>query len=84
MTFTFLPLFSLPRSKPRHLAPQPKTATAPIGTGLDGLIEALVGAQHILVMFRRSLANGNARKRLLRLSIRLIKIIAEIRKLQSA
>jgi hypothetical protein len=32
-------------------------------------------------MFRRSLSNGNTRSRLLRLSIRLIKIIAEIRKL---
>jgi hypothetical protein len=34
-------------------------------------------------MFRRSLTNGNARTRLLRLSVRLIKIIAEIGKLQS-
>jgi hypothetical protein len=76
--------FQLARSKPRHLAPQPKTMTTPTGAGLDGLIEALVAAQHILEMFRRSLTNGNARKRLLRLSIRLIKIVAEIRKLQSA
>ncbi len=76
--------FQLARSKPRHLAPQPKTSTAPVREGLDGLIDSLVAAQHILEMFRRSLANSNARKRLLRLSIRLIKIIAEIRKLQNA
>ncbi len=76
--------FQLARSKPRHLAPQPKTVTAPTGAGLDGLIDALVATQHIMEMFRRSLTNGNARKRLLRLSIRLIKIIAELRKLQNA
>jgi site-specific recombinase XerD len=76
--------FQLARSKPRHLAPQPKTVTAPTGTGLDGLIEAFVAAQHIMEMLRRSFTNDNARKRLLRLSIRLIKIISEIRKLKSA
>ena len=32
-------------------------------------------------MFRRSMPNGSARNRLLRLSKRLIKILAEIRKL---
>jgi hypothetical protein len=76
--------FQLARSKPRHLAPQPKTSNAPVRVGLDGLIEALAAAQHLMEMFRRSLTNGNARKRFLRLSIRLIKIIAEIRKLQNA
>jgi site-specific recombinase XerD len=74
--------FQLARSKPRHLAPQPKTSTAPVRTGLDGLIDALVAAQHLMEMFRRSLTT-NARKRLLRLSVRLIKILAEIKKLQS-
>jgi hypothetical protein len=43
----------------------------------------LIAAQHVMEMFRRSLPDGNARKRLLRLSIRLIKILAEIRKLQT-
>ena len=74
--------FQLARSKPRHLAPQPKTSTAPLRTGLDGIIDALVAAQHLMEMFRRSLTT-NARKRLLRLSIRLIKILAEIKNLQS-
>ena len=73
--------FQLARSKPRHLAPQPKTSTAP--TGLDGLIDSLMAAQHLMEMFRRSLPNGNAPNRLLRLSNRLIKILAEIRKLQT-
>jgi two-component system, OmpR family, copper resistance phosphate regulon response regulator CusR len=60
--------FQLARSKPRHLAPQPKTSTAPVRTGLDGLIDALVAAQHLMEMFRRSLTTVNARNRLLRLS----------------
>jgi hypothetical protein len=34
-------------------------------------------------MFRRSLSDGDVRNRLLRLSVRLIKILAEIRKLQT-
>jgi integrase len=75
--------FQLARSKPRHLAPQPKTSTEPVRAGLDGLIDALVATQHVMEMFRRSLPNGSARNRLLRLSVRLIKILAEIKKLQS-
>jgi site-specific recombinase XerD len=75
--------FQLARSKPRHLAPQPKTPTALVRADLDGLIESLVAAQHVMEMFRRSLSNGDARNRLLRLSIRLIKILTEIRKLHT-
>ena len=74
--------FQLARSKPRHLAPQPKTSAAPVRTGFDGIIDSLIVAQHVMEMFRRSLPNGHARTRLLRLSIRLIKILTEIRKLQ--
>jgi integrase len=75
--------FQLARSKPRHLAPQPKTPTALVRADLNGLIESLVAAQHVMEMFRRSLSNSHARNRLLRLSIRLIKILTEIRKLQT-
>jgi hypothetical protein len=75
--------FHQARSKPRHLAPQPKTSTAPVRAGLDGLIHSLTAAQHVMEMFRRSLPNGSARNRLLRLSKRLIKILAEIRKLHT-
>jgi len=73
--------FQLARSKPRHLVPQPKTALASIRTGLDGVIDSLVAAQHRLEMFRRPLSNSDARNCLDRLSNRLIKIIAEARKL---
>jgi hypothetical protein len=75
--------FQLARSKPRHLAPQPKTSTAPTRAGLDGLVDSLTATQHVMEMFRRSLPNGSARNRLFRLSKRLIKILAEIRKLHT-
>ena len=75
--------FQLARSKPRHLAPQPKTSAAPVRAGLDGLIDFLIASQHIMEMFRRSLPNGHTRNRVLRLSKRLFKILAEIRKLRT-
>jgi hypothetical protein len=76
--------FQLARSKPRHLAPQPKTATAPVHARLDGIIDSLLAAQHVMEMFRRSLPNGRTRNRLHRLSNRLIKILAEMRKFRTA
>ena len=75
--------FQLARSKPRHLAPQPKTSSAPLRAGLDGLIDSLLATQHLMMIFRRSLPNGNAHTRLHRLSNRLSKILAETRKLQT-
>jgi hypothetical protein len=47
--------FQLARSKPRHLSPQPKAPMPPLGTGINGVIDALFAAQHVLEMFRRSL-----------------------------
>ncbi len=75
--------FQLARSKPRHLAPQPKTSAVPARTGLDGIIDVLLATQHLMEMYRRPLPKGNANQRLLRLSKRLIKILTEIRKLRS-
>jgi len=74
--------FQLARSQPRHLAPQPKTSSAPLRTGRDGLIDSLLVAQNLMLVLRRSLPNGNAHARLDRLANRLTKILAEIRKLQ--
>jgi integrase len=76
--------FQLARSKPRHLAPQPKTSLAPLRTGLDGLIDSLLATQHVMEMFRRSLSNEASRSRLDRLSNRLTKILAESRKLHTS
>jgi integrase len=73
--------FQLARSKPRHLVPQPKTSAAVARSGISGVIDSLVAAQHTLEMFRRALPNGGARNCLDRLSNRLTKILAEARKL---
>jgi site-specific recombinase XerD len=75
--------FQRARSRPRHLVPQPKIPSArPLQTGLAGVIDCLLAAQHVLEMFRRSLANGASRSCLDRLSNRLTKILSEVRKLR--
>lgn len=76
--------FDLARSKPRHLVPQPKTPIASLRAGLDGVMDALLSAQHVLEMFRRALPNGASRACLVRLSNRLTKIVAEARKLATS
>lgn len=68
-------------SKPRHLAPQPKLLSSSSRTGLQILLDSLLGAQHALEIFRRSLAQNANRKHLDRLANRLTKIIAIVRKL---
>src|SRR6202011_3375395 len=59
--------FHLARSQPRHVAPPPK---APLVTrdGIDGVIDSLLAAQHVLEMLRRALPNGASRNRLGRFS----------------
>ena len=73
--------FELARSKPRHLVPQPSVSSAPLREGLDGVIDSLLTAQHVLEMFRRSLPKDAARIRLNHLSNRLTKILTEARNL---
>jgi integrase len=73
--------FELARSKPRHLVPQPRVPSAPLRTGLGGVLDSLLATQHVLEMFRRALLNGTSRRRLDRLSNRLTKILSEARKL---
>jgi integrase len=73
--------YLLARSQPRHLVPQPKTPLAVPRSGLDGVIDSLRTAQHVLEMFRRALPNGASRSCLDRLSNRLTKILAEAAKL---
>lgn len=75
--------FQLARSKPRHLTPQPKATLAPFRSGLDGVVDALFGAQHVLEMFRRTLPDGTTRTCLDRLSNRLTKIATEAKKLST-
>jgi integrase len=73
--------FHLAHSQPRHLIPQPKAPTISLRTGIDGVIDSLLYAQHAIEMFRRSLPDGPPRGCLDRLSNRLTKILAEARKL---
>jgi integrase len=73
--------FQLARSQPRHLVPHPKTPTLSLRIGWDGVMDALLFAQHSLEMFRRSLPNDPLRHCLDRLSNRLTKILSQIRKL---
>jgi integrase len=75
--------FELARSKPRHLAPQPKAPLSPARKGLDGLIDSFQTSQHALEIFRRSLPIGDKRNRLDRLANRLTKILAELRQLHT-
>ena len=76
--------FDMAQAKPRHLVPQPKISSASLPAGLDGVIDALLAAQHVLEMFRRALPAGPSRTSLVRLSNRLSKILAQARKLTTA
>jgi site-specific recombinase XerD len=73
--------FQLARSQPRHLIPQPKLPPTSLHPGIQGVIDALIATQHFMQMFRRSLPIGNAQAHLERLSNRLSKILALIKKL---
>jgi hypothetical protein len=73
--------FHLARSRPRHLAPQPQTPVASAHAGVDGIVNSLRTTQHVIEMYRRGLSAGAPRRCLDRLSNRLTKILAIVRKL---
>ena len=73
----------LARSHPRHFVPQPKTHGVSTRAGLDGVLDSLRTAQHVVEMYRRPLTDGPTRRCLNRLVNRLTKILSEIRKLQT-
>ena len=58
--------------------------SARIRTGLNGVIDSLLAAQHVLEMFRRTLPDSPSRASLNRLSNRLTKILSEARKLPTS
>jgi len=74
--------FERARAQPRHLVPQPKTQAIPARPGLEGVLNALLTAQHVVEMYRRALPDGPPRRCLNRLRNRLTKIASEARKLQ--
>ncbi len=57
--------------------------SARLRAGLDGVIDSLLAAQHVLEMFRRTLPHSRSRACLDRLSNRLTKILGEARKLRT-
>ena len=74
--------FHLARSHPRHLAPSRTLSSgSPPRADLSSLIDSLMAAQHVLEMYRRSVADHSARRLLNRLANRIVKILAETRKL---
>jgi integrase len=77
--------YRLARSQPRHLVPAPRAASSvsPPSADLAGLIDSLRTTQHVLEMFRRSVAETSYRRLLDRLANRLVKIVAEAKKLKT-
>jgi hypothetical protein len=71
--------YRLARAHPRHLVPAP-LAASPGSLDPKGILGSLQSAQHVIEMFRRTLPEGFSRRLLDRLTNRLTKIIAEIRK----
>ena len=61
--------------------PPPKAPMISPRTGLDGVVDSLLFAQHAIEMFRRSLPDAPPRRCLDRLSNRLTKILAQARNL---
>jgi hypothetical protein len=76
--------FHQARSKPRHLAPQPRASFASARTGMHGVVESLLAAQHTMEMFRRTLPDGTQRRCLDRLANRLTKILSQTRLLDGS
>jgi integrase len=74
--------FHLALSHPRHLQPSRTISPgSPPRADLSSLVDSLTVAQHVLEMYRRSVADHSARRLLNRLANRIVKILAETRKL---
>jgi site-specific recombinase XerD len=71
------------RLHPRHLVPQPKVIPGYGRFGLNGVSDSVLGTQHLLEMFRRTLPDNAVRRSLGRLSNRLTKMLAELRRLNT-
>jgi site-specific recombinase XerD len=76
--------FHLALSHPRHLVPSRTIASGSSPRAdLSNLIDSLTLAQHVLEMYRRTMADDSARRLLDRLANRIVKILTEIRKLNA-
>jgi hypothetical protein len=74
--------FDLACAHPRHAVPPTRTPASLTRQRLMGVMDALLTAQHVVEMYRRSLSDDGSRRSLDRVGNRLIKILAEVRKLQ--
>jgi site-specific recombinase XerD len=77
--------YRLARSQPRHLVPAARAASLPSSPSADlaSLIDSLRTTEHVLEMFRRSLSDTSALRLLARLANRLVKIVTEVKKLDT-
>ena len=74
--------FHLALSHPRHLVPSRTISSGlPSRADLASLIDSLTAAQHVLEMYRRSVADNSVRRLLDRLANRTLKILTETRKI---
>jgi len=74
--------FHLALSNPRHVPPSRTISSGSLPRAhLASLIDSLTVAQHVLEMYRRNVADPSARPLLDRLANRIVKILAEARKL---
>jgi integrase len=74
--------FDLACSHPRYGAPPPRPSASLGRAGFAGVLDALLTAQHVVEMYRRSLSDRDSKRLLDRLGNRLTKILAEVKKLQ--
>ena len=71
-------------SHPRHLVPNPRLSPSALCANLPTLLASLQAAQHVLEMFRRAVTDDSTRHLLDRISNRLIKLVAELSKINPA
>ena len=74
--------FDLACAHPRHSAPPPRSPASSARQGFAGVVDAILTAQHVIEMYRRSLSEADSRRLLDRLGNRLSKILTQIRQLQ--
>jgi integrase len=68
-------------SQPRHLIPAPRRPAPSPRSGADGIIDALLYAQHLIELFRRTLVDTALRRPFDRIANRLSKMLSLVRTL---
>ena len=68
----------------RYTVPQISAPTQSTAAGLAGIRQALTAVRHLLEMYRRQLTNEKTSRKLRRLDSRLLAVVAEVQKLDTA